>query len=295
MTPDLDAQLYESEATGWRAGLYEDVKATLRAPIVNWVFRTAMANYPDLLRYAWGQVKLAFDSRAFGRFSVAYRDDLLDGAAAGADGVPVYRRATLGIDSVAFRELRGQAATFDVVAPRLAVLFALLDRGLRGEPIGVEPAADRAATEPCPAWLDRDRGRSPTLADAPPESLSETVDRIREYHGLDDSLPSVHRCLAQWPAFLERAWTDLEPAFRSEAFAAAEDQADERVAAFVESIPYRPRLGESALRGAGFDEATVEGARELFGQFNRGPASGVVRTLPVYAATLGAAGRRAGV
>lgn len=293
--PDPDAQVYETEATGWRAGLYDDVKATFRAPIVNWVFRTGMANYPDLLRYAWGQLKPAFETRAFGRLSVAYRDDLLGGAEAAVDGLPDYRRATLGVAPAEFRELRGQAATFDVVAPRLAVLFELLDRGLRDESLGADPAAGRAGTQPCPAWLDRDRGRSPTLADAPPESLSETVERVREYHDLGDALPSVHRCLAQWPAFLERAWDDLEPAFRSEAFATAEQRADDRVAAFAESLPYRPRLGESALREAGFDAATVEGARDLFGRFARGPASGVVHTLPVYAATVGADGRRSGL
>lgn len=295
MAPDLDAQLYESEATGWRGGLYEDVKATFRAPIVNWIFRTATANYPELLRYAWGQIKPVFQTRAFGRFSVAYRDDLLAGVEAVADGLPVYRRAALGVDPAAFRELRGQATTFDVVAPRLAVLFALLDRGLRGEPVGVDPAEGRAWTEPCPAWLDRDRGRSPTLADSTPEALSETVDGIRDYHGLDGNLPSVHRCLAQWPAYLGRAWDDLEPAFRSKAFSAAEARADDRVTAFVERIPYRPRLGEATLLEAGFDEATVEGARDLFGRFDRGPARGVVHTLPAYAATLSVAGRRDGV
>jgi hypothetical protein len=40
---DTDSQLYEVEATGWRRGLYEDVQATFRAPIVNWIFRTLVS------------------------------------------------------------------------------------------------------------------------------------------------------------------------------------------------------------------------------------------------------------
>ncbi|QLG48772.1 hypothetical protein [Natrinema halophilum] len=48
--------------------------------------------------------------------------------------------------------------------------------------------------------------------------LHQTVDEISDFHGLEAGLPSIHRCLAQWPAFLEPAWNDLEPIFESGAF-----------------------------------------------------------------------------
>lgn len=44
---DTARQLYEQDATGWRRGLYEDVKRTFRAPLVNWIFRTTMAAFDD--------------------------------------------------------------------------------------------------------------------------------------------------------------------------------------------------------------------------------------------------------
>lgn len=60
------------------------------------------------------------------------------------------------------RELRGQLATYDVVGPRLAVLFETMDRTLQGEPVGHDPDESRAATAPFPGWLDRDPYRRST-------------------------------------------------------------------------------------------------------------------------------------
>jgi len=54
MALDTTAQVYDHKATGWQRGLYDDVKRTVRAPFVSWIFRTAMANEPAFLRCAWG-------------------------------------------------------------------------------------------------------------------------------------------------------------------------------------------------------------------------------------------------
>ncbi|WP_224449790.1 halocarboxylic acid dehydrogenase DehI family protein [Haloprofundus salilacus] len=289
---DTSAQLYESEATGWKRGLYEDVKGTFRAPFVNWIFRTAMANEPALLRYAWGQVNPVFGTRAFGEFATAYRDEIL--SVDTEFDLPSYRRETLGVRPPEYRELRGQLATFDVVAPRLLVLFELMDRALHDEPVGVEPDESRSATEPLPSWLDRGRGAPPTMvgADDVPDQLDDTLDSLRRYHGLDDSLPSIYRCLAQWPEYLSTAWRDLEPVLESEAFADARAGGDERVGAFVDATPYRPRLDSETLRKLGFESESIEGMQSLFAGFNDDPVRSVVATLPVWAATVDAGGER---
>ncbi|NHN57852.1 MULTISPECIES: halocarboxylic acid dehydrogenase DehI family protein [Halorussus] len=305
---DTDRQLYEQEATGWRRGVYDDVQATFRAPVVNWIFRTLMANDPEFTRYLWGQIKPTFETRAFGRYSVAYRDAVVSavedratgGRAADDDGeaddlgIPAYRRADLDLGPAEFRELRGQVATFDVVGPRLAALFEVVDRSLRGESVGADLDADAAATEPMPARFDRDRGLSPTMVDADsvPEELADTVERVRTFHGLDEGLPSIYRCLAQWPAYLRPAWDDLEPTLDSEAFDRACERAGEETDAFVDSIPYAPRLSPDDLRARGMDDEAVSELQELFATFNRGPIETVVPALHVYAATLGAEGRR---
>ncbi|WP_440007316.1 halocarboxylic acid dehydrogenase DehI family protein [Halomicrococcus sp. SG-WS-1] len=289
---DTDRQLYESQATGWRAGVYDDVRATFHAPVVNWIFRTLMANDPELTRYLWGQVKPTFTTRAFGQYSVAYRDAVLSAVESGDRDLPRYRRADLGLEPAEFRELAGQAETFDVVAPRLAVLFEVVDRSLRGDPVGDGDDERAAATEPMPAWLDRDRGRSPTMVDDVPAELADTAGGVRAFHGLDDDLPSIYRCLAQWPAYLRTAWDDLEPVFESPAFDRACERAHEATEAFVDSVPYPPRIAPDDLRTRGTDEATITELQELFETFNRGPIETVLPALPAYAATLNVAGRR---
>lgn len=287
---NTDRQLHELDADGWRRGLYADIKRTFRAPFVNWIWRTATANEPEFTRYAWGQVKPLFETRAFAELSVAYRDAVLD--ALEADGaLPTYRRPEAGVAPAEYAELRGQLATFDVVAPRLAVLFETMDRGLHGGVVGTEPRTDEAVTAPFPEDLDRDRGRQPSMVDDTSEA-ADVADRLREFHGFGETLPSIYRCLLQWPDFAEHAWDDLEPRAESAAFDAAVDRTGDLVDEFVRTAPYRPRLGPDALRAAGFEDATIEGARELFRTFNTGPVETVLPMLPVLAATVGSEGRR---
>ena len=291
---DTSAQLYEVDATGWKRGLYDDVRETFRAPIVNWIFRTTMANYPDFLRYAWGQVKPVFETRAFASFSVAYRDGVLSALEDGPDAVPGYRRSDLGIAPAEFAELRAQLATFDVVAPRLALLFEVMDRGLHGEPLGEHPRSDRASTAPFPDWLDADRGSEPTMVteddlDGP---VAESASAIRRFHGLGEGLPSVYRCLAQWPGYLSRAWADLEAVLDGEGFETAVEEANRLVAGYVDEIPYSPRIGPDDLRDQGFDDDLIDDVQALFSEFNTGAIETVIPALPVFAKTLDVEGER---
>jgi hypothetical protein len=290
---DTSKQLYEQEATGWKRGLYDDIKHTFRAPIVNWIFRTVMANHPDFLRYAWGQMKPLFQTRGFGRFSITYRDAVLSAIEDSAE-IPAYRYGDFDVSPAEYRELRGQLATFDIVAPRLAVLFELLDRSLHDQSIGAEFEGDYVTTAPFPDWLDRDRGRSPTMVGpgAVAETLDDTVEAVRDFHGLDDGLPSIYRCLAQWPSLLELMWEDLEPVMRSDGFDDACKTAGDAVERFVDRMAYAPRLDPMSLRARGFDDETINDLGELFRSFNRGPIETVIPTLPIYAATVDVVGER---
>ncbi len=292
---DRSAQLYEADATGWRRGVYDDIRATFRAPVVNWIWRTTMANYPRFCRYLWGQVKPLFQTRAFGRFSVRYRDAVLSAVESDADvAIPRYRRPDLGVAPAAYAELRGQLATFDVVGPRLAVLFRATNRALHGDSVGVDPERDRAATAPCPAWLDADRGRPPSMVpvDAVGDDVAETVAAVRAFHGFDDGLPSVYRCLAQWPGVFTTLWADLEPVLTGPGFRTACDRTEAAVAAFVESAAHTPRLGPDALRSHGFDEKLIADVQALFREFDEGAVDDVLPGLHLWAATVGETGER---
>lgn len=280
---DVTDQVYETEAQGWLAGLYADITATFRAPLVNWIFRTTAANNPDFLRYMWGQVKPIFQTQAFGSFTIAYRDAVLSQV-----GVSQYRLEELDLRPAAFRELRGQVATFDIVAPRLAVLFETVDRGLRGQ-LGSEPRSDRSATAPLPVWVDRDRGLPPTFGarhSTDGAELTETLAAVRKVHGLGETLPSIYRCLAQWPAYLVSTWPEIETRIAAVETAAVH----EVVTGFVDGLAYRPRLGPVDLEAAGFSAETVSDMQFLFGAFNRGADQSVLPAIHLHAASVGVAG-----
>jgi hypothetical protein len=288
---DTTRQVHEVEATGWKRGLYDDIQRTFRAPFVNWIFRTTMANVPDFLRYAWRQLKPVFETRQFARFTVDHRDAILSAV---EDGLPAYRREALDVAPAEFRELRTQLATFDVLSPRLAALFEVAKRSLEGGSVATSPATDRAATAPFPEWLDADRGGEPTMLafDAVPPELDDVVPELRAFHGFEEGLPSIYRCLGQWPSFLARLWSDLEPVLTGEQFVRAREAATDRTATFVESLPSAPRLTPEDLRSAGFDDDTVADVRALFRRFDGGPATTVVPALPVFAATVDVGGPR---
>jgi hypothetical protein len=290
---DRSDQLYEMEATGWQRGVYDDIRATFRAPIVNWIWRTTMANYPEFCRYLWAQVKPVFQTKAFARFSVRYRETVLSAVESEVE-IPTYRRSELDVPPAEYAELRGQLATFDVVAPRLAVLFRVTNRALHDDPVGADPGTDRATTAPFPEWLDSDRGREPSMVplEEYDEDIAETASQFQAFHGFDDSLPSIYRCLAQWPALFDTLWADLGPVLSSEPYQTACDRADDRTDAFVDSVPYSPQLAPEALRRQGFDDDLITDVQQLFREFDEGALDDVIPGLHLWAATVDAVGER---
>jgi hypothetical protein len=281
---DPTAQLFEAEAPDLQRGLYADIRETFRAPIVNSIWRTLSAHDPALTRYVWGQLKPAFETREFAAFSITFRDRVL---AAAEPDIPRYDPAGLDLDPAAFTELRGQAATFDAVAPRLAVLFALLDRRLNDRPVGTE-AGGEAATAPFPSWLDRDRGRQPTML---PQDQARDALPPEIAAGFGEMVPSVYRCFAQWPAYLDRAVADLEPILDSAALSTARTEAVDLVETYLDRLPYSPRVGPEGLAGVGVEEETVTELRDFIGTFRAGGEE-LMPLLHIYAATLGAEGER---
>ena len=283
---DPTKQLYESEARGWQRGLYDDIKQTLRAPIVNSIWRIQMFHTPQFLRYAWGQLKPVFETREFAAFTVAYRDTLLTAV---ESELPNYDPATVDLPPSAFTELQSQLATFDIVSPRLIVLFKLMDRQLNDRAVGTNASdAGEAATAPFPEWLDRDRGRPPTMLsqDEARAALPDTL--AGDFDGM---VPSIYRCLAQWPSYLERAWDDLAPLLRSDAFETAREEALDLAETYLDRLAYTPLVDPATLTEMGFDESTVGELQDLFAMFTT-TGSEVVPVLPVYAATVEASGDR---
>lgn len=281
---DPTEQVYEADATPVQRGLYADIKTTFRAPIVNSIWRTLVAHEPDLAVYIWGQVKPAFQTREFGALSIAVRDRILSAV---EHDLPHYEPADVDLEPSAWTELRSQATTFDVVGPRLAVLFTLMDRRLREGDTGTTPGG-RNTTAPFPTWLDRDRGRPPTMV-SQSDARAVMPDTLAEEFG--EMVPSVYRCLAQWPPFLDRAASDLRPLVESADVDDARSDAVELVETYLDRLPYTPRVDPEALAAVGADEATIAELQDLFATFRAGGET-VLPRLHVYPATVGAAGER---
>jgi hypothetical protein len=251
---------------------------------VNSIWRTLVANEPELTQYIWGQVKPAFQTREFAAFTVAHRNRVI--ATVGAD-LPEYDPADPGVDPAAFTELREQLATFDVVSPRLTVLFCLLHRRVNDRPVGTERAGE-SATAPFPEWLDADRGRPPTMVSQQKARSAVPADLAS---GFGEMVPSVYRCLAQWPAYLERAAADLQPVIESRKYADASRNAFDLAETYLDRLPYTPRIDPDGLAGQGADTGTIEELCDLFETFLSGGKK-VLPLLHIHAATVGAAGER---
>lgn len=284
---DPTEQIPEADATGFQRGLYADVRATFRTPLVNSIWRTLLANEPELTRYVWGQTKPAFETREFAAFSVAFRDRILSAI---EPDLPRYGPSNVDIDPAEFAELRGQLAAFDVVAPRLALLFALVTRRLDGRPVGTEDVGEAAAA-PFPAWLDADRGRPPTMVSHEEARAAVPDDLARDF---GEMVPSIYRCLAQWPTYLERADGDLRPALGSASYRDARQDAFGLVETYLDRLPYTPRLDPDGLAAVGTAPETIDELGDLFQMFLEG-AREVLPLLHVYTATVGAVGERRGL
>lgn len=289
---DTSRELFVEDATGWRRGLYDDVRSTFRAPVVNWIFRTAVANEPEATRYLWGQLKPLFDTRALAEAVVGYRDAVVSAVEAGP-GVPSLDADALGLAAGEDAALRAQLATFDAVVPRLAVLFATVDGALSGTlPAPEEPSY--AATAPFPPSMAREGLGAPAMVDLDdvPAAGAGTVADVRSFHGFDDGLPSVYRCLLQWPEAFATAWAAVEPALEHGAFEDATAAGEARVRSFLAGRAYEPRIAPDDLRRAGVDDGAVDALGSLFAEFRYGPVRTVLPAVAIVASALGAGGPR---
>lgn len=283
---DQTEQVYETEVTGWKHGLYEDIGRT--TGFVGSIWRTIMYHEPEFLRYMWGQLKPLFQTREFAAFEMAWRDTLVSSI---EPDLPGYGPDEVGLSPSEYRELQAQLARYDWAIPRYVVTFETMDRLLAGREVGTESPGE-AALSPYPDWMERRPGREPTKL-----PNDEARERLRDIFppdhvgGLEGMIPSGYRSWARWPSYLERAWTDLSPIVRSEAFESTRGSARDLLDTYVDRIPYTPAVDPETLTAKGWDENTVEELHDLFATFNEG-AFAFVTLVPIYAATTGVLGER---
>lgn len=127
-----------------------------------------------------------------------------------------------------------------------------------------------------------------------PVEPNETVAAIQNFHGYEESLPSIYCCTAQWPGFLGTDWDDLSPVLEDNAFKELHDDAYGLVEDYARTIPYHPQISPDQMKRIEFAEDEIGGTKDLFTEFNRGAiaAQTVVPFLNILASMVDAEGPR---
>lgn len=224
--------------------VYEDIQRTLRVPFVNLIFRT-LANDPDYLVPAWEQLAPVLRTRAFERAADELR------AAALLEPVP----ETGGVEwetTGPLEKIRAFNDTIHYVLPKLLLIATAWDEGEFGGGEG-----DRSEV-PLGVAEGTDKAKMVSSEDAS-ERVHDLFQREKERHG-HPLVSSYYRILANWPDFLEAAWTRIEPVVGSDGYRERVDALVQLAAELVQSLP---------LAGEIRDAGRTEQVSDLLGAFRR--------------------------
>jgi hypothetical protein len=232
--------------------LYEDVRARLRVPFVNFIFRV-LANYPAYLSFAWDRLAPHLLTSEFERAADDLRLRSLPEPVPGAESVD--REALGDIGSI-----RDFTDTIHYVLPKLLLVVSAFDEGLGGSSGGagsaensIEPGVAEGAVSMPMVSPEEARG-----------DLRRVFEEIRDSHG-HPGVASYYRGIAQWPGFLAAAWERVGPLVGSPTYEERKRDLLERARDAVLALPLPER--EEAVR-AGVEEAALEELRSILAVFH---------------------------
>jgi hypothetical protein len=224
--------------------VYEEIQRTLRVPFVNLIFRT-LANDPDYLVPAWKQLAPVLRTRAFEHAADELRAAALLEPVPDSSGVEWEETGPL-------EKVRAFNDTIHYVLPKLLLVATAWEEGEFGGgdgdrseiPLGVVPGTDKAPM----VSSEGASGRVQWL-----------LEREKRAHG-HPLVSSYYRILANWPDFLEAAWTRIEPLVGSGGYRERKEALAQLATRIVQRLP---AAGE--IRGA----ARTPEISELLGAFRR--------------------------
>lgn len=218
------------QASSQVAPIYEDIKQTLRVPLVNLIFRT-LANYPDYLEQLWKHFSPALRSSSFEHEADNLREKALLEYS--------FQEETLDLQGVEDQEkLKAFNDTIFYVLPKLLLVTTLFDEAtFRG--ISERRGRGQAAEQPSDIPLGVAEGTSKVdMVD--PDKASEQVqalfNSIKQKHE-HPLVSSYYRGLANWPDLLEKAWKPLEPLVGSPAYESLRDFLNEQAQGAIRRLP----------------------------------------------------------
>lgn len=186
--------------------IYEDIRQTLRVPIVNLIFRT-LANYPDYLEQLWKHFSPSLRSNNFEQEADNLREKAL------LEPIPdVSDTNWEKLEDL--EKLRAFNDTIFYVLPKLLLITTAFDettfRTIR-EQRGHGTAATGDETQEIPQGVAEGTTKVEMVD---PEKAQERVKNlfrsIKEQHG-HPLVSSYFRGLGNWPDFLEETWNKIKP------------------------------------------------------------------------------------
>jgi hypothetical protein len=195
-------EIAESEATGAIAEVYAEIRAALRVPLVNLIYRH-LATEAGRLEATWARLRpnlAEAETHALAAELIAAAERL--------------RPAPLRLDAAGIPEdtVAAARAILDVYdranALNLLAASALLDGNRGSGSARGEPAAEVSAEELLPM-------ADPAALDEDTRTLLERMSRAAAPPGEGALTPSLYRHLASSPALLRAVWDAAGPALRS--------------------------------------------------------------------------------
>lgn len=236
------------------AGVADEVRAALRAPIVPSPIARIAETAPGYLDVVWPRVASSVNTAGFLGSALYLADMALAEVEAAYE--PVLTPVTLrdaGVFDDEVTALIGVIDWFHYGQPQLLLLLAALAEAFGRDRVGgYGKAEQRAVTERERTHLALDLRLAPPEAGLLPE-IAATLNL--------DAAPDLYRAVAMWPRYLDVAWEELQhlaayPPFRRRG-RGLYFYARSGARFLAEPLEADP----AALRAAGLDDATIEAAR----------------------------------
>jgi hypothetical protein len=251
----VETEVSEADAAGAVKAIYDDIKATLRVPVVPLVFRV-LATEPDYLAMAWRALKPNAQTAFFEDSSDHLRTFLVKSAAAWA-GAP---RPPDGSGALPVLKV------FQYLDPKLLLAVAALRSATSGsQPKLTELPRDakRQMVPGVPPAAGSVEMVDPEQASAQVQAVFDDIRIVLHASVIGDEF----RALAFWPEYLESAWHAWKTVAGQPAYLQLERALGRTLEEVLTALPFRLNLYPHALRHAGLSELQIDAVQEILGGF----------------------------
>ncbi|HWP35466.1 MAG TPA: halocarboxylic acid dehydrogenase DehI family protein [Thermodesulfobacteriota bacterium] len=248
--------------------LLEEIRTTLRSPVVPLLIHRLAAGFPAYLERAWRELKPNLLSRAFEHRAEELRAAALQAAAEASGLAPGAFREALRRRMLFASVVDEIARAVDVaflLEPKVLLVATALDLALDNEPVGAAADLGPEEREALPAPPATEAGEFALLGDAeaPARVLRLWDDLVRtlELPGVTEAF----RAFGRWPDFLEVVWATAKPLVRGGGV--------DRIGALAEDgarrLPFRVTVGPVVVAQLGYAPAQATELARLARQFRR--------------------------